>query len=123
MSATLPPEQFAALKLTHASAGQVGMVLQIASSPHAGRDGHARATEEQVEKVRRRFARVARSRPVMRPFGGQPAFQKVAPASQGATHLTYLEALQALNGSGPNQFGKYKSAYMRKGFPAEQVEE
>lgn len=122
MSATLPPEQFSALKLTHASAGQVGMLLQVASGPGASRDTHVRAAEEQVERIRRRFAKVARARPVVRPFGGQPAFQRVPPASQNADHLTYLEALQTLNGSGPNQFGKYKSAYMRKGFPAEQVE-
>ena len=31
MCATLPAEQFSALKLTHASAGQVGMLLQVAS--------------------------------------------------------------------------------------------
>ena len=30
--------------------------------------------------------------------------------------------MQTLNGSGPNQRGKYKSAYMRKGFPTDQVE-
>jgi hexose oxidase len=44
------------------------------------------------------------------------------PASDAAQHVTYLEALQTLNGSGPNQFGKYKSAYMKRAFPANQVE-
>jgi hypothetical protein len=34
---------------------------------------------------------------------------------------TFYEAVQTLNGSGPNQRGKYKSAYMRKPFPADQV--
>ncbi len=34
---------------------------------------------------------------------------------------TFYEAVQTLNGSGPNQRGKYKSAYMRKGFPQDQV--
>jgi len=29
--------------------------------------------------------------------------------------------VQTLNGSGPNQFGKYKSAYMKKGFPGDQI--
>jgi len=29
--------------------------------------------------------------------------------------------VRILNGSGPNQKGKYKSAYMRKGFPPEQI--
>ncbi len=43
---------------------------------------------------------------------------------QPAAHTiqyTFYEAVQTLNGSGPNQRGKYKSAYMRKGFPMEQV--
>ena len=35
---------------------------------------------------------------------------------------TIYEAVQLLNGSGSNQRGKYKSAYMRKGFPPEQVQ-
>ena len=34
---------------------------------------------------------------------------------------TFYEAVQTLNGSGSNQRGKYKSAYMRKPFPADQV--
>jgi len=34
---------------------------------------------------------------------------------------TFYEAVQLLNGSGSNQRGKYKSAYMRKAFPIDQV--
>lgn len=35
---------------------------------------------------------------------------------------TYLEGVQNANGSGPNRFGKYKSAYMNKGFTSDMVE-
>jgi hexose oxidase len=35
---------------------------------------------------------------------------------------TFYEAVQMLNGSGANQRGKYKSAYMKKGFPPDQVQ-
>jgi hypothetical protein len=35
--------------------------------------------------------------------------------------LSWWEAVQTLNGSGPNQKGKYKSAYMRKDFPDDQI--
>ena len=35
---------------------------------------------------------------------------------------TFYEAVQTLNGSGANQRGKYKSAYMRKAFPIDQVQ-
>ncbi len=44
----------------------------------------------------------------------------IQPAAH-TTLYTFYEAVQNLNGSGPNQRGKYKSAYMRKGFPLEQV--
>jgi FAD/FMN-containing dehydrogenase len=36
-------------------------------------------------------------------------------------NYTFYEAVQTLNGSGSNQRGKYKSAYMRKPFPGDQV--
>jgi FAD/FMN-containing dehydrogenase len=36
--------------------------------------------------------------------------------------MPWLEATQSLNGSGPNQRGKYKSAYMKKAFPESQVQ-
>ena len=34
---------------------------------------------------------------------------------------TFLEGVQQVNGSGPNRFGKYKSAYMNRAFPPAQV--
>ncbi|HTW85192.1 MAG TPA: FAD-binding oxidoreductase [Candidatus Sulfotelmatobacter sp.] len=35
--------------------------------------------------------------------------------------MPWIEATQTLNGSGPNQRGKYKSAYMTKPFPDDQI--
>ena len=35
--------------------------------------------------------------------------------------LPWLQATQTLNGSGPNQRGKYKSAYMKTAFPEDQI--
>jgi hypothetical protein len=40
---------------------------------------------------------------------------------QDTISYTFYEAVQLLNGSGSNQRGKYKSAYMRKAFPMDQV--
>jgi hypothetical protein len=40
----------------------------------------------------------------------------------GTERLPWLIATQRLNGSGPPQRGKYKSAYMKQGFPREQVD-
>jgi FAD/FMN-containing dehydrogenase len=44
------------------------------------------------------------------------------PHSPKARHITWLEATQTLNSSGPNQRGKYKSAYMLKPFPEQQIQ-
>jgi hypothetical protein len=38
-----------------------------------------------------------------------------------AETLTWLQATQTLNGSGPNQRAKYKSAYMKASFPDDQI--
>lgn len=46
----------------------------------------------------------------------------VAGSSFSERILPWLFATQALNGDTPNQFGKYKSAYMNKPFPATQIE-
>ena len=54
-------------------------------------------------------------------LGGHFGLMSTLPARESETPLTYLEALQTLNGSGPNRFGKYKSAYMKKGFPDNQI--
>jgi hypothetical protein len=42
--------------------------------------------------------------------------------SEDTIEYTFYETVQLLNGSGANQRGKYKSAYMRKAFPQDQVD-
>lgn len=116
LAESLPPEQHSSLRLNHASAGQVGMFLQIAS----GNGSRARRIEQRLDGLRRRFASIAR--PTLRSSSRQPAFLGSPPTSQSARHLTYIQALTATNGSGPSRSGKHKSAYMRRGFPPEQVD-
>ena len=118
----MPEGNFSLLKLNHVASGQLGMTMQLTSPAGTSLGEHVGAAEGAVEHARMRFAQVARPVPLVRPLAGHPAFMSTAPTSQSAQHLTYLEALQTLNGSGPNQFGKYKSAYMAKPFPPEQVE-
>ncbi|MGN6816974.1 MAG: BBE domain-containing protein, partial [Solirubrobacterales bacterium] len=45
----------------------------------------------------------------------------IASPSGEARSLPWLFAVQALDGEGKNQFGKYKSAYMKKSFPQKHV--
>jgi FAD/FMN-containing dehydrogenase len=120
--AVLPDNAFTLLKLNHAALGQLGMVVQIASGRGVGHREHCLEAERHVERLQARFSRVAPVSPLLKPFGGHPGRMHALPASEQAQHLTYLEALQTLNGSGPNQFGKYKSAYMKQAFPIEQVD-
>ena len=104
--AEMPGLQFSLLKLNHVAAGQVSMILQIASAPGVERDVHLTAVGRTVTAAQKRFASAAR----------------VAPGQQMVQHLTLLEALWTLNGSGPNQFGKYKSSYLRGAMPVDQVD-
>jgi hypothetical protein len=59
-------------------------------------------------------------------FGLLPAFlAQIGHGVPGGTTtietLPWLQATQTLNGSGPNQRGKYKSAYMKTAFPDDQI--
>ena len=122
MIPTMPDTDFTLLRLTHVAKGQLGMTLQVASPAGTSFAQHRRSAEASVASAQKRFSAVAPSVRLRQPLGGHPGYMSTAPASQSAVHLTYLEALQNLNGIGPNEFGKYKSAYMKKAFPAAQVE-
>jgi len=119
---SLPEACFTLLKLNHVAAGQLALVLQVASQPGQTMDDHGRQVERHLQGLRNRFRSIAPSTRLLCPLVGHLGRTHALPASQDAQHLTYLEALQTLNGSGPNQFGNYKSAYMNKAFPTDQVE-
>ena len=83
---------FSLLKLFHQSAGQISMITQAAGPA----------------------------------FGLLPSFlAQISHGVPGGTTtmetLPWLQATQTLNGSGPNQRGKYKSAYMKTAFPGDQI--
>ena len=84
---------FSLLKLFHQSAGQITMVTQ-AAGPAA-------------DLLPAFLAQVSSGVP-----GG----------STTTVSLPWLQAAQTLNGSGPNQRGKYKSAYMKAPFPDNQIQ-
>lgn len=93
--AQLPPEAFSLLKLNHVSAKQITLIVQYVPS-----EGGSSFADQ---------AAVA------------PAFPTTPPTSATVENLTFFEAQQTLNGSGPNQFGKYKSAYAAAAFSEQQV--
>lgn len=98
---SMPDRHFALLGLQHVQGGSISMTYQVASTPRAGLDQHLRAAERAIAQARDMLA--------------------IKPSDESTQHLTYFEAVQTLNDSGPNAYGKYKSAYMRSGFPEDQV--
>lgn len=118
----LPAHVFTLLKLNHSSAGQLGLVVQIASRPDDCLRDHCAKAQTELTRIQQRFGSIAPITQLLQPLGGHLGRMHTLPASAEAQHLTYLEALQTLNGSGPNQCGKYKSAYMNKPFPLEQID-
>lgn len=118
----MPDTDFTLLKLNHVSNGQIGLILQTVSPFGVSGSEHRERAETTLQQAKARFGDVVPHTTLEKPLGGHPGYMTTMPASDAAQHVTYLEALQTLNGSGPNQFGKYKSAYMKKPFPADQVE-
>ena len=118
----LPENEFTLLKLTHVAANQLGMTLQVASLPGMSYDQHCQHASNRTQTVKHYLEQVLPAVHLRQPMGGHPGYMSSTSSSLTEQHLTYLEAVQTLNGSGPNQFGKYKSAYMKKGFPTDQIE-
>lgn len=120
--AEMPETDFTLLKLNHVSNGQIGLIVQMVSGPDVEERDHRHRAEMRTQRAKKMFGDAVPHVRLEKPLGGHPGYMITMPASDAAQHVTYLEALQTLNGSGPNQFGKYKSAYMKKPFPANQVE-
>ncbi|GAA4700003.1 Berberine and berberine like [Promicromonospora umidemergens] len=118
----MPETEFSLLKLTHVSAGQLGMTVQAVSPAGTTLLDHRAETERRYREARTRFGAIVDHTPLRNPLGGHPGWMTDLIGNEKVQHVTYLEALQTMNGSGPNQFGKYKSAYMNKAFPSDQVD-
>ena len=117
--------QFGLLKLNHIDAGEIQAVVQTVSNAGESLSKFkARATKQSLE-IQNKLPISKRLTMPTRPVIGHPGnlnipFGLSAQATsglKGATQvLSFYEALQTLNGSGPNQFGKHKSAYMLQDF-------
>lgn len=103
---------FALFHLTRQAAGQVIVTVQNAGSERGPVDDFLNAMEAGVDKARVRSVapRIA------------VGWHHYIPTTTSARRMPWLEVTQSLNGSGANQRGKYKSAYMKKGFPDSQLE-
>ncbi len=108
--------QFAIVGLFHKGHGQISITIQTAIMPG-----------ENAAEVKAAYVD-----PLLDEIGKFTSFDVLTIASprhlggftQPSAHTidyTFYEAVQTLNGSGANQRGKYKSAYMRKPFPEKQI--
>jgi len=108
--------QFGLFALNHQAAGEIHLTIQTAISNNE----NLRATAEQyIAPHLSRLKAIAPYRLMTRP--GVAHLANLFQPTADTIEYTFYEAVQTLNGSGSNQRGKYKSAYMRKAFPPDQV--
>ncbi|MDX6682663.1 MAG: hypothetical protein QOG94_2702 [Solirubrobacteraceae bacterium] len=99
---------FALLALHQQSAGQIGLTVQyVGDEPYL--------LEEFAAEI---CNGMPAANPQRVPLGYHGLPQ---PATSSVRCLPWLYATQTLNGTGPNQRGKYKSAYMNEPFPDKQI--
>jgi hypothetical protein len=105
---------FGMLKLCHESVGQVKLLLLVT---YDGPVGSATAMPQiKALLAKHGVGNVAEPRG---PIIGHPV---ATPARTAYTDFRWWQAMQDLSGSGDSQKGKFKSAYMRAGFPAGQIQ-
>lgn len=120
ISVDSPPEFFGEIKLNHVSAGgQFSILYQIVNSSYLYSIAHI---EDEANRIKSRFSDIVSPVEPVAPIIGHPIWLGSNFLESEFRLFTFYEALQYLNGSGPNQRGKYKSAYMRKRFPSDQIE-
>ncbi|MFI0373136.1 FAD-binding oxidoreductase [Actinomadura sp. 1N219] len=109
-ASTAAGKLFAMLKLNHVSNGQLGLLAQVDVDDPDG----PRAMSDFIAAVDGRI--------------GPDATQMRTAMGEHFVHLDiprvmpWLTATQALNASGENRCGKYKSAYLRKPFTEQQID-
>jgi hexose oxidase len=114
LTRTMPPTFFGLLKLAHQQAGKVSLVAQMTYNAPT----QDRTLRAELQRALDKFGLAKDATPPAGPIVGHPVFIATPKSYQ---NLRWIEAVQTLNGSGPNQKGKYKSAYMRKDFPDDQI--
>jgi len=119
LSATLGPQAFVILKLTHFDSGQIQLLVQNvqlskpAVTPHLPYNGGFRQLMA-MELEKHGLVEIAHS---IKSVAGHPSPFK----PKSSQHFTWWEAIMFYGASGGPMNGKYKSAYMRKVFRDEDI--
>jgi hypothetical protein len=91
------------------------------SSPYAGLFALLHANHQSAGKISLTTQAAGPAASLLETFLARIS-EGVPGGSTTVTSLPWLQATQWLNGSGKNQRGKYKSAYMKTGFPEHQIQ-
>ncbi len=110
--------QFGLFKLNHEANGEIQLIIQTATQGDGiSINNNELLINKQSETLKKICPHSGPKSPVIGHGGHYQPDMTV-----NTINYTYYEATQLLNGSGPNQRGKYKSAYMRKGFTMEDAQ-
>ena len=104
--------------MNHEANDEIQLVIQTAVMDN---EVSSLANEELMSRQSAELAEICTHNLISKPMYGHGGhFQPNLKTN--TINYTFYEAAQILNGSGPNQRGKYKSAYMRKAFTSEDAE-
>ena len=103
---------FAILHLRRVAGEQIAVTVQHASSNRGPLDEFLAALQEGLDPTRM---------PTVRPKAAAAGHHMIQPHAE-VREMPWLEVTQTENGSGANQRGKYKSAYMMGEFPPHQID-
>lgn len=123
-----PNNTFSIFHLNHQAAGAMSMSTfrYYDTALHGEQAEFEDEVAKHVKEQRRRYEAIGPLSDQPAPHIGHPGWMAdnspFLPAPDITyRNYTYLEGTQQVNGSGPNRYGKYKSAYMKKPFPPDQV--
>jgi hypothetical protein len=108
--------QFGILHLNHVAVGEISITIQTAV--FYGEEAEA-IRHEYITPFLKAFKSIHPYKLMTK--AGILQFSHLFHNTTETNYYTFYEAVQLLNGSGQNQRGKYKSAYMRKVFPQDQI--
>ncbi|BEP66950.1 MULTISPECIES: FAD-dependent oxidoreductase [unclassified Variovorax] len=112
---------FSLLKLTHRSSGQIVMLTQFCNPDGTCND--LTVLHDFLDRFRACTPVPLKGRaPGVGPAPRQDTGQLLCSKPHTVTRYDWLTATQYLNGSGENQRGKYKSAYMKRSFTAREAQ-
>ncbi|WP_447034747.1 FAD-binding oxidoreductase [Streptomyces sp. DSM 118878] len=111
-------DMFTLLKLTHVSSGKVGLTIQLDGTKEDAPQRLKLFLDWITEGFTTGSGHHVTETVLDRQIGEHPAQE----ALFTPTRLPWLTATQSLNDSGPNRCGKYKSAYLTRGFTEQQID-